>query len=186
MSERVPERSALNLRDTWRLEDMYASQEAWEADYKKAEALLKAFSAFEGKLGDADELKKALDAYFDANRLVENLFTYARMRRDEDNRKTEYQGLVNRAQSLMVKLGTASSFFKPEILSLPAEYIEKVCAREDFADYRVPLMDIDRDRRSAARKTYRKGLYSAYRTGDKAGDCQSSEQFKLCILGEVL
>ena len=146
MSERVPERSALNLRDTWRLEDMYASQEAWEADYKKAEALLKAFSAFEGKLGDADELKKALDAYFDANRLVENLFTYARMRRDEDNRKSEYQALTDRAQSLMVKLGTATAFVQPELLEKSADYLADVMNREAFSDYRVFLSEIERRR----------------------------------------
>lgn len=146
MSERVPERSALNLRDTWRLEDMYASQEAWEADYKKAEALLKAFSAFEGKLGDADELKKALDAYFDANRLVENLFTYARMRRDEDNRKSEYQALTDRAQSLMVKLGTATAFVQPELLEQSADYLRGVMDEDAFCDYRVFLNEIERQR----------------------------------------
>ena len=146
MSERVPERSALNLRDTWRLEDMYASQEAWEADYKKAEALLKAFSAFEGKLGDADELKKALDAYFDANRLVENLFTYARMRRDEDNRKSEYQALTDRAQSLMVKLGTATAFVQPELLEQSADYLRGVMDEDAFCDYRVFLSEIERQR----------------------------------------
>ncbi len=146
MSERVPERSELNVRDTWKLEDMYASQEAWEADYKKAEALLKAFSAFEGKLGDADELKKALDAYFDANRLVENLFTYARMRRDEDNRKSEYQALTDRAQSLMVKLGTATAFVQPELLEKSADYLADVMNREAFSDYRVFLSEIERRR----------------------------------------
>lgn len=146
MSERVPERSELNVRDTWKLEDMYASQEAWEADYKKAEALLKAFSAFEGKLGDSDELKKALDAYFDANRLVENLFTYARMRRDEDNRKSEYQALTDRAQSLMVKLGTATAFVQPELLEQSADYLRGVMDEDAFCDYRVFLSEIERQR----------------------------------------
>ena len=146
MSERVPERSELNVRDTWKLEDMYASQEAWEADYKKAEALLNAFSAFEGKLGDADELKKALDAYFDVNRLAENLFTYARMRRDEDNRKSEYQALTDRAQSLLVRLGTATAFVQPELLEKSADYLADVMNREAFSDYRVFLGEIERRR----------------------------------------
>ena len=30
---KTPERSELNLRDTWKLEDMYESNEAWEAEY---------------------------------------------------------------------------------------------------------------------------------------------------------
>ena len=145
MSE-IIERKDRRIEDTWQLEDIFANQQAWEDTARAAEEKLASFGQYTGKLGDADTLKKALDDLYDLERKVGALFVYARMRRDEDNRKTEYQGLVNRAQSLMVKLGTASSFFKPEILSLPAEYIEKVCAREDFADYRVPLMDIDRDR----------------------------------------
>ena len=145
MSE-IIERKDRRIEYTWQLEDIFANQQAWEDTARAAEEKLASFGQYTGKLGDADTLKKALDDLYDLERKVGALFVYARMRRDEDNRKTEYQGLVNRAQSLMVKLGTASSFFKPEILSLPAEYIEKVCAREDFADYRVPLMDIDRDR----------------------------------------
>ena len=51
MSDRTPERGEIALRDTWKLEDIYATQAAWEADYEKASALLAAFPAYEGRLG---------------------------------------------------------------------------------------------------------------------------------------
>ena len=146
MSDKVLERNEIEARYTWKLEDIYASQEAWEADFKKAEALLADFGAFEGKLGDKKQLKAALDANFELQRLVENLFTYARMRRDEDNRKSEYQALTDRAQGLMVRLSTASAFMQPELLAQPEGYLTETAAGEGFEDYRVFAAEIERQR----------------------------------------
>lgn len=140
------ERKDLRREDTWQLEDIFATQQAWEDTARAAEEKLAAFADYQGKLGDPDTLKAALDDLYDLERRVGALFVYARMRRDEDNRRTEYQALVNRAQSLMVRLSTVSAFFTPELLSLPGEYIQQVSAREDFAIYRVPLEHIDRRR----------------------------------------
>ena len=121
MSDRTPERGEIALRDTWKLEDIYATQAAWEADYEKASALLAAFPAYEGRLGSLDALKEALTAATELNRLGESLFTYARMKRDEDNRKTEYQALAERAQSLLVQGETAMAFMEPELLTQPQD-----------------------------------------------------------------
>lgn len=145
MSE-IIERKDLRTEDTWQLEDIFATQEAWEETARAAEQKLATFGEYQGKLNAPDTLKAALDDLYDLERKVGDLFVYARMRRDEDNRKTEYQALVNRAQSLMVRMETVSSFFAPELLSLPGEYIAEVSAREDFEIYRVPLERIDRRR----------------------------------------
>ncbi len=146
MSERIPERSDIELRDTWRLEDIYPSRDAWETDYKKAEALLAAFPAFEGRLNSLPTLREALDAMTEINRLGENLFTYARMRRDEDNRLAEYQALAERAQALLVRCETASSFVQPELLAQPAEYLKEAMETKGFEDYRVMLSELERQR----------------------------------------
>ena len=143
---KTPERSELNLRDTWKLEDMYASNEAWEAEYAAANALIADLSAFEGKLGDLKTLKEALDTYFTLSRKVEGLFTYARMRRDEDNRKGEYQALCDRAQTLMVAAETAGSYATPELLSQPAEYLTQAAEAEGFENYKVFLNNLQRRR----------------------------------------
>ena len=143
---KTPERSELALHDTWKLEDMYADSAAWEADYAAAGKLIEAFPAYEGKLGDLTVLREALEAYFSISRKVEGLFTYARMRRDEDNRKSEYQALVDRAQSLMVAAETAGSFTTPELLSMPDEYLEEAARTEGFENWRVFLKNLQRRR----------------------------------------
>ena len=52
MSRKTPERTELSRRDTWQLEDIYASAEAWEQEYAVASKEIKELSAFEGKLGE--------------------------------------------------------------------------------------------------------------------------------------
>ena len=146
MSDRTPERSEIALRDTWQLEDIYASPDAWEADYKKASELLAAFPAFEGRLGDLETLREALAAATAIDRLSGSLYTYARMKRDEDNRRTEYQALSERAQSLLVQSETAVAFLQPELLAQPAEYLAAAADAPGFEDYRVQLKEIERQR----------------------------------------
>jgi len=142
----TPERSELALRDIWQLEDMYADNAAWEAEYAEASRLIAEFPAYEGKLGDLAVLHEALRAYFAISRKVEGLFTYARMRRDEDNRKSEYQALCDRAQSLMVAAETAGSFATPELLSQSEEYLNTAAEAEGFENWRVFLKNIQRRR----------------------------------------
>ena len=146
MSDRTPERGEIALRDKWKLEDIYPSQEAWEADYKKAGELLAAFPAYEGRLGSLETLREALRAATEIERLGESLYTYARMKRDEDNRKDEYQALSERAQSLLVQAETAAAFVQPELLAQPTGYIGQAAAAPGFEDYRVQLNEIERQR----------------------------------------
>ncbi len=146
MNEHVPERSEIALRDTWKLEDIYPTGAAWEADCEKAGRLLAALPAFEGRLNDLNALREALDCQTELNRLTESLFTYARMRRDEDNRRTDRQALVERAQALMVRAETAASFVQPELLSLPSDYLRAAAQAPGFEPYRVMLAETERRR----------------------------------------
>lgn len=143
---KTPERNELKISDTWNLEDIYPSIEAWEADFAKANQLLPSFAAFQGKLGDLAVLKEALDLNFSFSRIIENLIVYARMHRDEDNRCSTYQALTSRVQSLAVSANAAGSFLTPELLALPEEYLAQAIDAEGFENYRVFLTLIQRDR----------------------------------------
>ena len=57
----LPARSELAVEDTWRLEDIFASDEAWESAYKEVKEDLTKAGQFQGKLGEsADTLYNAL------------------------------------------------------------------------------------------------------------------------------
>lgn len=125
---------------------MYSSTDQWEEDYRWVKDNLSSLEEYRDKLGDsAENLLGGLRAYTDLMEKVEKLFVYARMRKDQDNANTDSQGLLDRAQSLVVQYDSATSFLVPEILRNPEEklngYVE---VSKGLKPYRHFLGDIMR------------------------------------------
>lgn len=146
MASKVAERAEIARQDKWSLSDIFRDDGAWEAAYARAEEAARAFSGREGTLASEDALEAALCEYFALNRAVEALFTYARMKRDEDNRQTSYQALCDRAQTLAVAAETAAAFFVPELLALPEAFLRAAAQKPALADYSVFLAELSRRR----------------------------------------
>ncbi|MDR2515724.1 MAG: oligoendopeptidase F [Christensenellaceae bacterium] len=116
---------------TWRLEDLYESDALWEADFSRAEAEAAGLAALEGKLkGGAQGLLEILRALEGSSLLLEKLYAYARMRRDEDNANPLHQAQTDRATGLLVRHETASSFFGPALIKLGGERVRGYIAQE--------------------------------------------------------
>ncbi len=131
----------------WHLEDIYASDAAWEAEFDKAKEAIAAFPQYAEIMGKtADTLYAMLCAQSSISRMVERLFTYAHMRRDEDNGNTKYQGMTDRAMQQIVAAEAASSFVVPGILQIPSELLNQWMAADRYQPFRFYLQDIDRRR----------------------------------------
>ncbi len=127
----LPTRNEADRTTQWHLEDIYPSNEAWEAEYKKADEAIAAASCWAGRLGEsAGTLLAALQSISKASLLVERLYVYARMRRDEDNANTLYQGMTDRAGAISVRLSSALAYFDPEILAIDPERLEGFFTQE--------------------------------------------------------
>ena len=146
MTEDTMPRASREIKDTWALEDIYATVEKWEEDYAKAESLVKELPAYEGKLSSRDDCLAASRLYSAVNRLIENLFSYARMRRDEDNSVTRWQALVSRSEGLMMQAGTAGAYMVPELTACPEEYLKGLIEDPDFEPFTVRLTEIIRNK----------------------------------------
>ncbi len=152
-SERRKGQTHMNTRDQidaslkWKLEDIYESEALWEADYAAAQALVADFSAHEGKLtASADALYAALSDESRLGYLIERVYSYAHLHKDEDNGDTHYQGMTDRAIQLYVSAQAASSFLEPELLTIPEETLLHWAAEERFARFRFRIADVDRRR----------------------------------------
>ena len=131
----------------WNLADIYADESLWEADYASAEALVSAFSAHAGRLHEsADALYAALRDESRLGRLIETIYSYAHLHKDEDNGNVRYQGMTDRAIQLYVSAQAAASFVDPEILEIPEETLLGWAAEERFAPLRFRIADVDRHR----------------------------------------
>lgn len=140
-------RDKLAVEDTWDLTTIYATDDAWEADYGTVRELLDNAVSFRGRLGEsADVARQGLDAVFAVNHLVSRLAVYASLRRDEDTTNTEATARYERAVVASIQVGEALAFLQPEILALPADTIREFIKEQGLATYRHILEDLERRR----------------------------------------
>ncbi len=132
---------------TWRLEDLFPTDQDWERAYAQCEERIASLGALEGRLTAGPEaLAQGLTELYAVAHDGEKLYVYARMRRDEDNARTLYQGMADRAMSLLVRLDSAKAFVEPELLTLTDETLREWMAQPALKDYRVYLRDLIRQR----------------------------------------
>lgn len=126
MSERIPQRSDIPEKDKWAIEDMYATDEAWEQDLVRAKEMPEKIASYKGLLStDSTKLLEYLRADDDMTVLLESLINYAQRRNDEDTRDAKYQDMVSRLEMLFVDISGAAAFVTPEILSIDDDTMER-------------------------------------------------------------
>ena len=148
MSTNIKQRSEIPDEYKWDIEDMYASDEQWEADLKDGLTLADQLSSYEGRLGeDAQTLLAALKLQGEAWQKLERVFVYARMRRDEDNRVEKYQSMADRAMAALAQASANTAFFTPELLSYEKEDILRMTDElDELKIYRFMLEDTFRQK----------------------------------------
>lgn len=125
-TKKIPERSEVREQDKWAIHDIYATDELWEEDLKKAKELIPVYAGFVGKLGSgAEQLLGFMELEEKVAVLADALGNYAMRRSDEDARVSKYQAMVGKVLSAYVELGAASSFATPEIMAISDETMEK-------------------------------------------------------------
>ena len=121
----VKDRKDIDVKDTWNLESIYANNELWEEDYAALEKDAAEFAKLKGAIeADVSKIPAVLDAYYGLHRRLSKLSVYARMRFDQDTTDSTYQTMSAKIGSLGVKIGAASAFVEPEILSYSKEQLK--------------------------------------------------------------
>ena len=120
--KKLPKRSEVKIEETWRVEDIFATDDLWEVELAELKELVPTISQFVGKLSEsAETLLAALKLSNAINERVGRLYTYAHLRHDQDTGNGTYQSAEVRAISLYTDYGTASSYIEPEILAMDEE-----------------------------------------------------------------
>ncbi|MDC0801030.1 MULTISPECIES: oligoendopeptidase F [Clostridium] len=139
----VKKREEINLEDKWKLEKIYANEDAWEKDFNILKKESPKLREFAGKLNDKEEILKYLELNEKVSRLGETLYVYAHMKSDEDTSNQKYQSYMNKIDAFMAEFASYGAFFVPEILALPDEFIIDLIKNDErFKIYEFMLMDI--------------------------------------------
>ncbi|MGC5328371.1 oligoendopeptidase F [Brevibacillus sp. SYSU BS000544] len=147
-TQKLPKRDEIPNQYKWKLEDIYPSDQAWEEDVKQAKGLMEQVQSKQGTLAKSGkDLLEALSLQDDLTKLLDQIYVYARMRRDENNANATYQALTDRASSLATQAYGAISYIQPEILAIPSEQLEEMQRSESGLNhYRLVLEEITRQK----------------------------------------
>jgi oligoendopeptidase F len=122
---KIRSREEIPAEDKWAIEDLYASDEAWEQELAALKDDQQLLSGFSGKLGDSPE---SLYAYLEnmerVNEKIELLANYCMRKADEDTRNATYQAMSGKFMSVAVALDAACSFETPEIMAISDDALD--------------------------------------------------------------
>lgn len=122
MEHKIPVRSQVDPQFTWATTDLFATDEAWEAEIPKLREILEKLKGYQGKLGESGEnLLAFLQLNDQFTQIADPFAGYAMYKKDEDTRNPVYQKMSGQMHNLLLEAQEATAFFTPEVLQIPDE-----------------------------------------------------------------
>jgi oligoendopeptidase F len=122
----VEKRSEIDEKYKWNIENMYSSREEWREEVEEIREEMEKLSRYEGEVMEsAENLKNVLELKNSISRRLESVKKFAHMKRDEDTRNQEAQGMLSKAKSLSTDFSENTSFIIPEIVESGEDRVEK-------------------------------------------------------------
>ncbi|MFC4024457.1 oligoendopeptidase F [Oceanobacillus longus] len=147
-TKELPKRSEVPLYSTWRLEDIFTTDEAWVDELKKLKQDIPKIEQYKGKLSEsADSLYELLKLQDELSERLGRLYTYSHMRYDQDTTNSHYQGLNSQAEMVLTLAGSSMSYIVPEVLRMDEDKINSFLnEKEALQMYKKVLDEINRQR----------------------------------------
>lgn len=137
------ERSTIENKFKWTIDEMYPDETSMEKDIQKVKELIEEVKKYKGTLADSEEnLYKVLNISEEASRILQNLYVYTHMKSHEDTRINKNQGNATKTDMLSTELSMATSYMVPEIISMDNEKLENYLKGEKLSHYKKHVDDI--------------------------------------------
>ena len=147
-TKKLRERNEIPTELTWDLEKIFATDELWEQEYKQLQEDIPAVTKFQGKLSDsADVFYELFKLQDELSERLGKLYTYARMRYDQDTTNSFYQAQQSKGENVITLASSSMSYIVPEILAMDED---KVIAfleeNKELKLYQKTIDEINRQR----------------------------------------
>lgn len=149
-SKVIVTRDEADSKFKWNIEAMMPDESIVEPELERLVRAAEDFAKkYSGHLADSSEmLFNAFAERDDIFRQVEKIYTYAHMKRDEDNSNSKYSGMSDRCVSAISAIYGSFSFFTPELLEADEELIYKyVEENENLGTYEFLIKDMFRGKK---------------------------------------
>ncbi|UCF42805.1 MAG: oligoendopeptidase F, partial [Planctomycetota bacterium] len=146
VSSQTRQRSQIPAADTWKLEDLYPSDQHWNEAKDKAVAQFDQILKYKGKLSaSASQLLACLDFNSNLSKELVRLRSYAAMKSDQDTRDSKCLAMKQQIAQLITDYSSNASFVEPEIAEMDKSQIDEFIRKEPgLKIYKMYLHDIQR------------------------------------------
>ena len=139
----APLRSEIDDEFKWAVNDIYSSDESWNADYEKIMDMAAKPSRYCGVIADSYEnLYGVLKEISDSDYIVERVYVYAFMKYYEDTANPTYQAMSGKAQVAAVKMSEKYAFAEPEILAMDEKILAEYMQHDELKLYQTMIDDM--------------------------------------------
>ncbi|MBM7571540.1 oligoendopeptidase F [Aquibacillus albus] len=148
MAKELQTRDQVPVERTWKLEDIFKTDEEWVKELEDLKKEIPNFKKFQGKLDEsADTLYELLSLQDEVSERIGKLYTYAHMRYDQDTTNSHYQELNSKAENLLTNASSTMSFIVPEILAIDEQKLDSFLEdKKELQLYKKALNEITRKR----------------------------------------
>ena len=145
------ERSTIQSKYRWKLEDIYPTDEAWRKAKEDLNAEFGKILSFQGKLGQsATQLLECLEFGAHISKELTRLYCYASMKSDLDTRVSKNLSLRQEIELLLTDYNSQAAFVEPEIKDIDEATINAFLEQE--AGLKVFRMYLDNIQRTKAHR----------------------------------
>lgn len=126
LRKQLPKREEVPEALTWDLTTIFPTDEAWETEYENLRKELPKIETFQNTLHEsAERLLDLLQLQDQLSERLGKLYVYAHLRYDQDTTNSFYQGMNQKAESLLAFASSQMSYIVPEILQIGEETLRR-------------------------------------------------------------
>jgi oligoendopeptidase F len=141
-------RNRLEIDDEhkWKLDDIYADWESWDAGRKELERRIDEYAALKGTLAQGpDRLLAAYRLNDDLGQLAHKVYFFPSLKYDEDQRDNAVNARRQQVQALLARWQQATSWLSPELLTIPLTTVRQwLDATPALSVYRFAIEEVFR------------------------------------------
>lgn len=142
MSEGLPLREEVPVKETWDLKDLFTSDQAFYQTLEQVVQMSLDFNhTYYQKLNNIETIEKALDEYERILIEIDRLYNYPELRLSVDTSNEEAQKVNAKLNTTFGKLAGLLSFVDSEILELPDEIISELRSQTKYPHFIKQLQD---------------------------------------------
>ncbi|MGI8188778.1 oligoendopeptidase F [Staphylococcus epidermidis] len=142
MSEGLPLREEVPVKETWDLKDLFTSDQAFYQILEQVVQMSLDFNhTYYQKLNNIETIEKALDEYERILIEIDRLYNYPELRLSVDMSNEEAQKVNAKLNTTSGKLAGLLSFVDSEILELPDEIISELRSQTKYPHFIKQLQD---------------------------------------------